>query len=133
MIQRKSDYIQKVIEQLTFFLGKVLGLVDDGKFEEAEAMIDEKVDEVTSLKKDALEESSMEDFHKHIKELSLLQVGALADLLLHDIRLKEKAGKELNNEWLSKGVFLFEYLEKEEKTFSFDRQQKIQEIKSRMM
>lgn len=101
----KNDFILKYVEQLANVIARALGLVGEGKKEEAIEIID----------------STLKDIN--IEEVPVGYFESVADLYKIKGELKEDI------ELLEKALMLYQKVDAETKTFSFERAQKITEIK----
>lgn len=132
----QRDYLQKQIDQLGQVLGKILsdllGLKNQGQINEGieltnqalKKQLDLDIEELISISTD-----NLINILKTEKNISTENMDKLAELLLliadHNQDKNEK--REMIYE---KCLTIYEYLEKTETTFSFDRHLKIERIKN---
>ncbi len=132
----QKDYILRLIEQLAKFLSDVLKLIKKGDFDKASEWLENSYYDF--LKEDAI-------FFRNIpeKELTdrLLQdhnytnshLEILAELFNAEAELGEAKGKRRESlEYSRKALVLFEFIDRELRTYSAERLKKIEEIRNRL-
>jgi predicted translin family RNA/ssDNA-binding protein len=134
MYQR--DYILRMIDMLGDLIRAIMGLITGGKLEQAERKLNEAF--LTFLRKDA-------SFFQHIpvKDITSTLLNEhnytnghleiLAGLLYAEAELKEASGKKADSTIdLEKSLKLYLYTEESNRTYSFDRQEKIRIIRDKL-
>jgi hypothetical protein len=123
------DYILKLVQQLAQVLARVTGLKEKGEPDKAAAVINEAYKELLGLDRSyvaGLETSTMIPALKDQHHLTNEQLEVLAKLLYEDASIvaAEKTGL------YKKSLTLLEYLNKEQKLYSFERESLINTIKN---
>lgn len=134
MYQR--DYILKMIEMMGQMLAAFFGLIKRKQLDEAADTIDDMFNNL--LKEDAAffhtikkEELTAKLLEEHNYTNSHLEV--LAELFYAEATLRKAQKKrDMSMECFEKALMLFEYIEKELKVFSMDRQDKIGSIRKEL-
>ena len=132
----QKDYVLRMIAMLIKFVGEVLGLIRKGDLKKASEELDKGYN--TFLKKDAV-------FFRNIPEKELTgrllrehnytngHLEILAELFNAEAELEFAQGnKKESLGYSGKALLLFEFVDKEQKTYSQDRLDKIEAIKKRM-
>jgi hypothetical protein len=132
----QKDYILRMIELIMKFIGEVLGLIDKGELHKAAKELEEGYH--IFLKEDAV-------FFRHIPEEKLTQVlleehnytnghlEMLAELFNAEAVLDlAQGGRQESLEYSRKALLLFEFVDKEQKTYSAERLNKIKAIRNRI-
>ena len=132
----QKDYLLRMIAMLMKFIGEVLGLIRNGDLKKASEEIEKGYN--TFLREDAV------FFHNIPAELltgKLLRehnytsghLEILAELFNAEAELElAKGNKKESLGYSGKALLLFEFVDKEQKTYSQDRLDKIEAIKKRM-
>lgn len=130
----RQDYLKKQIDQLGRLLGKLLSdllrLKGQGQINEGIAITTQTLKSELDLDLQILLEMPNEDFiHtlKSQKEFDNENLDKLATLLL---ALADNGQDEKTNLLYEKCLAIYEYLEKSDNTYSFDRQLKIKRIEN---
>ena len=137
---QKRDYLQKQLEELARLLGKtildILQLRSEGKINEAYTLATESLIKKFKLEMDNILALSQEDFRKLVIESNTsnpVQLNYLAELLFTTGELlKEKNEKEKMKELFKRSFMIYDHLNKTERTFSLDRQEKMDHIKKEL-
>jgi len=132
----QKDYMLRMIAMLMKFIGEVLGLIKKGDLKEASEELEKGYN--TFLKEDAV-------FFRKIpeKELTSKLLGehnytnghleVLAELFNAEAELEIAQGdKKGSIEFTRKALLLFEFVDKEQKTYSRERSDKIDILKKRI-
>jgi hypothetical protein len=132
----QKDYILRLIEQIARFLAEVMRLIKKGEYGEASSQLENSY--YNFLKEDAA-------FFRNIpeKELTdkLLQehnytndhLEILAELFNAEAELGQAKGNTKESlEYSRKALVLFEFVDRELKTYSAERLKKIEEIRNRL-
>lgn len=134
MYQR--DYILRMIEMLAELIAGILGFIKKGDYRKASKMLENAYHDF--LKQDAAffhnipkEEITDKLLHEHNYTNGHLEV--LAELMHAEAELAyAKNDKPKSLACYEKSLKLFEFVLEETKTFSFDKQAKVEGIKKRM-
>ena len=132
----QKDYVLRMIAMLMKFIGEVLGLIKKGDLEEASEELEKGYN--TFLKEDAA-------FFRSIPEKELTgrllsehnytngHLEILAELFNAESELELAQGnKKESLGYSGKALILFEFVDKEQKTYSQERLDKIEAIKRRI-
>jgi hypothetical protein len=132
----QKDYVLRMIAMLMKFIGEVLGLIRKGDFMKASEELEKGYN--TFLKEDAI-------FFRNIPEKELTggllrehnftsgHLEILAELFNAEAELELAQGnKKESLGYSGKALLLFEFVDKEQKTYSQERLDKIEAIKKRM-
>lgn len=132
----QKDYILRMIEMLGDLIASILGKMKLGNFQEASKALDNAYYEflkqdaslLQSIPKEELTEKLLKEHNYTIGHLEILAelFHTQAELFL----AQSKNAKSL--EFFEKSLTLFEFLENEQKTFSYDKSSKIAKIKERI-
>ena len=131
----KQDYLQRQIDQLGKVLGELLGkITGSGKNPDASETL-EIVSQVLNENLDwdikKLLDIPEDEFVDKIKERQLLDdtnIETLADVLVEVAEHNPSNEEEL----LKRALMMYEYLEKSNMTFSFTRNQKMEEVQQKL-
>jgi hypothetical protein len=132
----QKDYVLRMIEMIRELIMGILGLIKKGDFEKAG-------DKIETLYYDFLKEDSAFFTTIPAKELTqkLLQehnytnghLEILAWLFDAEAELELARGNnKMSIEFSQKSLILFEFIEIEQKTYSFDREEKLKMIRNRI-
>ena len=132
----QKDYILRMIAMLMKFIGEVLGLIKKGELKQASEQLEKGYN--TFLKEDAA-------FFRNIPEDKLTQMllrehnytnghlEVLAELFNAEAELELAQGNNAGSlEYSGKALLLYEFVDKEQKTYSLERLNKIDAIKKRI-
>lgn len=130
----EKDFLMRYFNQLGVVIAKLLGLKEQGKFHEANQVIENslldfglKMPEVY-LNIDHVELLSK---LKTTNELNDGQIKILAELLFQKGEVeRSQSNSEVDKQYYSRALILLEYLTDTEKVYSFERGQRIDWIKS---
>jgi hypothetical protein len=132
----QKDYILRLIEQVFKFISEVLNLIKKGELNEASEQLEKSYYDF--LKEDAVVFRNIEE-----KQLTgkLLQehnytnghLEILAELFNAEAKLEQAKGHRKESfEYSRKTLLLLEFIDREFKTYSAERLEKIEEIKNRL-
>jgi hypothetical protein len=130
----EKDFLMRQFNQLGVVLAKILGFKEKGKFEEAEAVIDNALTDFdlkelnfySAIHVDSLIPELIKSHHS-----TMAQINVLAEMMYEKAEIKTKLGKtDIGKELYIRALKLFEYITDREKIFSFEREEKIKKIKS---
>jgi len=132
----QKDYILRLIEMVRDLIMGILGLIKKGRLEQAEQQLENLYYDF--LKEDSsyftflpAEKLTTQLLHDHNYTHGHLEI--LAWLFDAEAVLQEAKGKkDLGTEFSKKALLIFEFLENEQKTYSFERVGKIEEIRKRI-
>jgi hypothetical protein len=130
----EKDFLMRYFNQLGVVIAKLLGLKENGKFQEANQVIENsfldfglKMPEIY-LKIDKAELLSK---LKITDDLNDGQIKVLAELLFQKGEVeRELSDSDVDKRYYSRALILLEYLTENEKVYSFERSQRIEWIKS---
>ena len=139
MIQR--DFIKRQLEELGRAIGKVISeilkLKEQGKLDEGivmtqktlEGTFDLDFENVLSIPSDNIVETLIKE-----KKYSSVHLNYLGDVLFTCAELFEQKGeKKKSKELYQRVLIIFNYIDQTEKTFSLERNNKIEKIKSKCL
>jgi hypothetical protein len=128
----KEDYLLKYLEKLSRVIAAMLGLRDKGFPEDALRLADETYKELLGFDVEELAIMPVEKFveliHKHGYTSSHLEIMAR---LAHETAnaLNTRTDSENSNSFYEKTLQLYYLLNEKDKTFSFEREMIIDELK----
>lgn len=133
----KKDYIQKQLEQLALAVAKVISQLTNSKMNGETSsgilIVDEFLRtefDVELAKLAAMDKKHLIEHLTKNKNLNTGKLNLLADLLFETAELYEKSEKRLIANYLyQKTLIIYNYVNKTEKTFSQNRQEKITILK----
>ena len=131
----KEDYLLKFLEKLGRVVAAVLGLREKGNVEDAIRLADETYKELLTLDMDALSSLSIDDFEVLIRKLGYTStyIEALAKLTHETALCYAETGELLKMRIFSeKALLLYCFLNEKDKTFSFEREMIIAELKQQL-
>jgi hypothetical protein len=129
----KRDFILRMIQMLGEVIARILGLISKGDYQLASQNIENAYTEF--LKQDAafFRKLPKENLtNKLIKEhnYTLGHLEILSELFYAEAELLYAKGNQIESiEYYEKSLTLFEFVDKESKSFSFEKQLKISKIK----
>jgi hypothetical protein len=132
----QKDFILRMIEMLGDLIAGILGLIRKGDFQKASQSLENAYYDF--LKQDASlfrcipkEKLTEELIHKHNYTNGHLEI--LSELFYTEAELKyAKGDRSISLEFYEKALLLFEFVDKESKLFSTDKQSKILNIQNRI-
>lgn len=132
----QKDYILRMIEMIGDLIAGILGLIRKGDFKKAS-------EEISRIYYDVLREDS--SFFRKIPEEDLTRkllkehnytnghLEILAELLNAEAELAMAKGNNKESlEFLGKSLIIFEFIDNEQKTYSFEKDKKMTEIRKRI-
>ena len=129
----EEDYLMRYFNQLGIVLSKILGLKKEGQFDEALEIIDKALADFGLENTDyylSLDIQDLENKRKNLQVLNNIQIKILADLLLEKGEIEiDQGNHESGRNCYTRVLLLLNYLTEVEKTFSFEREEKISKIK----
>ena len=129
----EEDYLMRYFNQLGIVLSKILGLKKEGQFDEALEIIDKALADFGLENTDyylSLDIQDLENKRKKLQVLNNIQIKILADLLLEKGEIEiDQGNHESGRNCYTRVLLLLNYLTEVEKTFSFEREEKISKIK----
>jgi len=131
----KEDYLLKFLEKLGRVVAAVLGLREKGNLEDAIRLADETYKELLTLDLDALSRMSIDDFEVIVRKLGYTStyIEALAKLTYETTRCYAEADdKPTMRIFSEKALLLYCLLSEKDKTFSFEREMIIAELKQQI-
>jgi len=131
----KEDYLLKFLEKLGRVVAAMLGLREKGNVEDAIRLADETYKELLTLDMDALSSLSIDDFEVLIRKLGYTStyIEALAKLMHETALCFAETGESLKMRIFSeKALLLYCLLSEKDKTFSFEREMIIAELKQQL-
>jgi len=130
----EKDFLMRQFNQLGVVLAKILGFKEKGKFEEAQQVIDNTLTDFGLKKLDVYLKIDVKTLVTELiayHKLNTDQIKALAELFYEkgDI-FNELSEINLSQDSYIRALILFDHITKTEKVFSFEREEKINKIKS---
>jgi hypothetical protein len=132
----KKDYIIRMVEMIGEFIATIMGYIKKGELGKATQSLENLYYDF--LKKDAAFFAAIpkeELTHKLIGEHNFTNehLHVLAELFFTEAELRyAKGDKTLSIAFYEKSLHLFEFLDKETKTYSIEQQNRIQTIQNRL-
>ncbi len=130
----QQDYLKKQIDQLGLvlakLLGDILGLKSQGKETESILLVDKVLKNELGTDISELATIPKDKFIETLKLKGIIgneNLDRLADILLNIAN--ENQDKNAKNKFLERVIEIYKFLEKNDKTYSFDRYLKIEKIK----
>jgi hypothetical protein len=132
----KKDFILRMIEMLAELIAGILGLIKKGDFEQASHKLDKAYTEFLNedaslfinIPKDKLTQSLLKEHHYENGHLEIL-----AELFFVEAELRFAQQKYFDSkEFYEKSLLLHEFVEKETRSYSLERQSKIKTIQQRI-
>jgi hypothetical protein len=132
----KRDFLLKQMEEFARVMNKIISeilrLKNEGKTDEAYALAKDSLIEKFELDMENILALTIDDFRKVVVENTTsnpVQLNYLAELLYTTAELlKEKEEHHKADDLFRKSLMLYEYLNKTERTYSPERQEKIANI-----
>lgn len=131
-----KDFILRMIEMLGDLIAGILGLLKEGKTEEAKEKLDNAYSDF--LKEDAafFRDIPIENLtHKLLNEHNYTSghLEILSELFCAEAELQAANNKKVSaREYFQKALVLHEYIVKESNSFSFEQQNKISSLKRKI-
>ncbi|MDR3652708.1 MAG: hypothetical protein P4L34_07040 [Paludibacter sp.] len=128
----KEDYLLKYLEKLSRVIAAMLGLRDKGYPEDAIRLADETYKELLGFSVNELNTMPVDEFVKIIREIgySSTYLEALAQLAFETGNsYKIQGNNEFSQGFYQKSLQLYYFLNEKDKTFSFEREMTISELK----
>lgn len=125
----QRDYFLKLAQQFAKTLAKIVGLKEQGEIPKANAVIEEAYKDLFQLDRDTILQSDIEQLVTILQQenkLSNEQLEILAKLIYEDAELN----KEFQNDLYSKSLYILEYLNLQQRMYSFEREDLIKKIKA---
>lgn len=125
----RRDYFLKLTQQFAKVLARLLGLKEKGDMEQALQVIHEAYKEMLGMNWEEIGKGDSVEFIKWIRQDSLLkneQLEILAKLMYEEAEISSPGIRE---DLFRKALSLLEYLNGEQKIYSFEREEMIQKIK----
>ena len=133
---QQRDYILRLIEQLGEFLAAIFTYLRKGYYKKASEAIEDAYYKL--LEKEASEFININDNElisalENEHQFNQQQLEVLAELFYAEAELQYlQNNKDASKIFYQKSLIIFEFLEKEQKSFSFERQEKLSKIKIRI-
>ena len=130
----EKDFLMRQFNQLGVVLARILGFKENGKFEEAQQTIDNALTDFGLKELEVYLKIDVKDLVDKLVisyKLNVDQIKVLAELLYEKGDICNKSGNsELSKAFLIRALKLYDYLTSAEKVFSFEREEKIKNIRS---
>jgi len=132
----QKDYILRMIEMMGDLIAAILGLIKKGEYNQASEKLGKIYHDM--LKEDAIFFRTIptdELTHKLLKEHNYTNghLEILAELFNAEAELEHAQGNKAGClDYSRKSLILFEFIDREQKTFSFERSEKMAAIKIRI-
>lgn len=128
----RKDYILRMVEEFAKFLAAIMGLKDEGKYEEALKKIDSvytgllNIEPVTVR---AISTDEVLDYLQTEKKFNNQYLKMVAELLYEEGMIYAEMGDPVSTRnVLEKARVLIDYLSENDQTFSFDWYEKLKNI-----
>jgi len=128
----KEDYLLKYLEKLSRVLAAMLGLRDKGFPEEALRLADETYKDLLTIDLDSISSMPVNEFIEIVRKNSYptSYIEALAKITKETANCYTAMGNTTNRRIFSeKALLLYQLLNEKDKTFSFEREMIISELK----
>ena len=123
----QQDYVMRLLEQFSKVLAKIIGLKEKGNNNKAIEIINEAY--ASLLKTDTLQINKSVT-KELIEKFNDEQLNIIGDLLFEEGEICLIEGRINDGQLkLKKALELYKYLDEKQRTFSLDRENKIQKIK----
>lgn len=128
----RKDYILRMVEEFAKFLAKIVGLKQEGKFNEALKKIDDVYQGMIDLDPAVLKSIGADellDFLQNEKKYNNIYIKIIAELLFEEGQIYIESGDPVSGRnVLEKAKVLINFLMENDSTFSFDWYEKISAI-----
>lgn len=121
----KKDYLLRIIEEVVKIIGKILGLIKERDFDKAEKLLNESY-QLIEIDRE-YNDLPVHDLIKKMEmnEISYKKMEAVADLIKVEGDLQKAEGKTGFKDYYLKALAIYDYLERNDTTYSFERANKI--------
>lgn len=130
----EKDFLMRYLNQLGVVIAKLLGLKEQGKFQEANQVIENSLLDFGLKMPEVylnIDQAELLSKLKTRDDLNDGQMKALAELLFQKGEVeRELSNYEVDKQYYSRALILLEYLTDHEKVYSFERGERIDWIKS---
>ena len=132
----QKDYILRMIEMIGDLIAGILGLIKKGDFSRASKELGDLYFQM--LREDsgffrAIPEDKLTDTLLREHNYTNGHLEILAELFNTEAELELAQGNKSGSlEYSRKSLVLFEFVDKEQKTFSFEREKKMEDIRKRL-
>jgi hypothetical protein len=132
----QKDYVLRMVEMLGELIGALLGLIKKGDYKRASEKLDKMYYDF--LKQDAAFFSIIPEeelTHKLLKEHNYTygHLEILAELFNVEAELELAKGNKTGcRDYSAKALTLFEFISRDQKVYSFDREKKMKTIRKRL-
>ncbi|UII30860.1 hypothetical protein LVD17_21435 [Fulvivirga ulvae] len=133
MMQR--DFILKELEKLSILLAKLMGLKQDGKTAEAEKLINNYFEQTSGIGIDELEalnDSEVTAFLTNTRKLTTIEFKVLAELCFQAAEFTSPSCSLKSISLYKKSLVMLEHITAAEKTFDFEREEKVKLIRAKI-
>lgn len=131
----RKDFILKELEKLNFLLVKLMGLKAEGKMPEASELIKKHFEQTSGValsEIEALDDTEVVDFLKKNTDISTTQFKILAELAFQagEFLIPQCTDKSIS--LYRKSLVMLEFITATEKTYDFQREEKIVLIRKKI-
>lgn len=130
----EKDFLLRQFNQLGVVLARILGFKEKGKYESAESVIDNALTDFGLKELDIYLEIDVDSLVRELiktHRLTIDQINILAELIYEKAEINTRLGKiEPARGLYLKALILFEHITNTERVFSFEREEKINKIRS---
>jgi hypothetical protein len=123
----RKDYILRVVEEIARFVAKILGLLKEGKHEEAEYWLEKGYHLLKSDRERLLNMvpgELIEELEKN-QGFDFVRMELIADLIYAEAEILAAKDDDRDYEMFVRALALYEYIDKNHNVYSFERNQKI--------
>jgi len=128
----RKDYILRMVEEFAKFLAAIMGLKDEGKYEEALKKIDSVYTGLLNIEPvtvKAISTDEVLDFLKTEKKFTNQYLNMVAELLYEEGMIYAEMGDPVSTRnVLEKSKVLINFLSENDQTFSYDWYEKLKNI-----
>jgi hypothetical protein len=130
----EKDFLMRYLNQLGVVIAKLLGLKEQGKFQEANQVIENSLLDFGLKMPEVylnIDQAELLSKLKTRDDLNDGQMKVLAELLFQKGEIERGlSNTEIDNQYYSRALILLEYLTDNEKVYSLERGERIDWIKS---
>jgi len=125
------DYTDRMLAMLAKALAGLLGLKEQGEDEEIKKEVNNLIKDHLELEMDTILQLSEGQLLHHLEKLKKIrtaEIELLADIIMQYAEVEEKAGTPKAKILFRKIVLIYEFISKEEKSYSFQREDKVKAL-----
>lgn len=129
----RKDYILRLVEEMARFIGRILGLLKEEKYEEAEKWLQKGYDLLHADKEKLLNLPPVKVAEELEKKhgLDFIRMELIADLFATEGEILTAKRDQMAHEMYIKARALYEYIDLNHTVYSFERTDKILKMKEK--